>query len=189
MSATVAALVGAAIGAVAGLAGGAFAALASIRASQLAARAILAPKLHELSNAIVTLRGTMGLEPEDELRAKKNLERAWNDFAVHQRVLCPSKAIEVLAYILRTAAFEEGYTLQAVATIAGQAQDKVARIVGLYSEHVFRFRARQEEKEVIAAWLAGEARGWLSDGLRKKVAEDLNLSQSQRKRIKPANSN
>ena len=95
----------------------------------------------------------------------------------------------MLASILRAVAFEEGYTLKAVATIAGQAQDKVARIVGLYSEHVFRFRARQKEKEVIAEWLAGEAHGWLGDGLRKKVAEDLKLSRGQRKRIKPATPN
>ena len=98
MNETVAVLVAVAIGAVAGLAGGGFAALASIRASQVAARASLAPKLHELSNAIVSLQGAIRSGAQEEAEAKKNLECVWNDFAVHQRILCPSQALERLAY-------------------------------------------------------------------------------------------
>ena len=51
MSGALAALIGAAIGAVAGIVGGGFAALAAIRASQVAARGALAPKLHAMADA------------------------------------------------------------------------------------------------------------------------------------------
>ena len=88
MDEAVAALIGAAIGAVAGIAGGGFAALSALRASQVAARAELAPKLHELAAAVISLRGAIGTGTE--MKARRDIELAWNDFSVHQRVLCPS---------------------------------------------------------------------------------------------------
>ena len=138
------ALFGALIGAMAGLAGGGFAALAAIGASQVAARAQLAPKLHALTHAIITLRGTIGTH--DEMKARRDLELAWNDFGVHQRVLCPSRALEVLGYVIRRTTTEENVASDVLLTVAGQAQDKASRIVGLHSEHVFRFRARRKEE-------------------------------------------
>ena len=185
MNEAVAALIGAAIGAVAGVAGGGFAALAAIRASQVAARAELAPKLHALGRAIISLRGASGTD--DEMKARRDIEVAWNDFGVHQRVLCPSRALEMLAYLIRrTTKEEENFTPKALLTMAGQAQDKASRIVGFYSESLFRFRARQKERKLVADWLAGDAHGLLGDALRQKIAEDVGLSRRQRKRIKPA---
>lgn len=184
MSEVVAALIGASIGAVAGLAGGGFAALASIRASQIAARAALAPKLHALADAIIRLQGAAGTA--EELQRRRDLEGAWNDFGVHQRILCPSRILEVLSYVLRRAATDRNYTMQAVATVAGQAQDRAARIVGMHSDHFFRFAARRAERRIVADWLVGDARGWLGDGMRKKIAEDVGLSWLERRRIKPA---
>jgi hypothetical protein len=182
----VAALIGATIGAVAGVAGGGFAALAAIRASQVAARAELAPKLHALAGSIISLHGAIGTD--NEMKARRNIELAWNDFGVHQRVLCPSRALEMLAYLIRrTTKEEENFTPEALLTIVGQAEDKASRIVGFYSESLFRFRAQQKERKLVADWLAGDAHGLLGDELRQKFAEDVGLSRRQRKRIKPAN--
>lgn len=186
MSEVVAALVGAAIGAIAGISGGGLAALASIRASQIAARAELANKLHHLARAIIRLQGAIGTE--DELEVRRDLELVWNDLGVHQRILCPSRGLEVLANIMRRTTSEQSVSTKALVTVAGQAQEKYARVVGLYSEHLFRFRARGKEKEVMTDWLADESRGWLGDGMRIKVGKDLDLSNSQQKRIKPADS-
>ena len=185
MNETTAALLGGAIVAIAGLAGGGFAALASIRASQIAARAALAPKLHKLARAIVHLSGAAGTN--DETRRLGVLEIDWHDFSVHQRILCPSKTLEVLADLMRRTTKEyKNYAWEDLAKIAGQIQEKAARIVGLHSAHLFGFRARWQEKKVITDWLAGEAHGLLGDELRQKMAKDLGLWWWQRKRIKPA---
>lgn len=189
MSAAVAALIGAAIGAIAGLAGGGFAALAAIRASQVAARVELAPKLHALARALVTLSGVTGTGTASELKARRDMELAWNDFGTHQRILCPSRALPLLALIFRRSAKpEEGerFTTEVLLTLAGQAQERAALITGLYSEHLFRWRARRGERKIIADWLAGDAHGVLSDEMRVWIAKDLGLGWWQRRRIKPA---
>ena len=79
------ALLGALIGAVGGLAGGAFAAVASLRASQIAARAPLAEKIHTVTSRIVKLRAS--LDTEDENENRMGFEVAWNDLAVHAKIL------------------------------------------------------------------------------------------------------
>ena len=97
------------------------------------------------------------------------------------------RVLEMLAYLIhRTTKEEENFTAKALLTVAGQAQDKASRIVGFSSESLFRFRALQKERNLVADWLAGDAHGLLSDGLRQQIAEDIGLSRRRRKRIKPA---
>jgi hypothetical protein len=63
-------IVGALIGAGAGLAGGGFAALASLRASQLAARAPLASVLQTIANMIIWMNVTKGTD--EYLKARRD---------------------------------------------------------------------------------------------------------------------
>jgi len=63
-------ILGALVGAVAGLAGGGFAAIASLRASQLAARAPLGSILHEISNALIGMNATRNTPSYWEPRRK-----------------------------------------------------------------------------------------------------------------------
>ena len=99
MGAPEAALLGALIGAVGGLAGGAFAALASLRSSQIAARAPLAEKIHTVAAGIAKLQASLGTGDENQNRM--GFEVAWNDLATHAKILCPSRRIEeILGLIL-----------------------------------------------------------------------------------------
>jgi hypothetical protein len=69
--------------------GAALWALASLRSSQLAARVPLAPKIHELGNAVVRLNAAAGkADYSDRL---KDFQIAWNDLIVHQQILVPSR--------------------------------------------------------------------------------------------------
>ncbi len=86
MSPVTAALLGALIGALAGLAGGAFAAIAAIRSSQIAARAPLADKIHEIAMVAIKLR--VASTPDERNQWLIKFETAWNDFTIHQRILC-----------------------------------------------------------------------------------------------------
>lgn len=94
-----AAILGALVGAAAGLAGGGFTALASLRASQLAARAPLGPILHEISNTIIAMNATKNTT--DYWGPRREFERKWNEFAIQQRIICPSKRIGNLMDLVR----------------------------------------------------------------------------------------
>ena len=185
MSNTGALLLAAGIGALAGLGGGGLAALAVVRASQVTARVMLAPKLHAIAREIISLHGAVATRTADEAEARGKVSLAWNDFAVHQRILCPSPALELLANLILKTTKEKGDVAKLL-TLAGQAQALSAEILAVYSEHLFRSWARHKEKEIIADWLAGDASGLASDAIRTQIAEGLGLSKHQRKRIKPA---
>ena len=178
MTEALAALLGAGIGAIAGLAGGALAALASLRASQVAARAPLGAKLHTLSRRVIRLQSHIGTPKED--RARRDIEIAWNDFLTHQRVLCPSEAIEVLAYIVRRSTKEIGVPAKTWLTISGSAQERITRIVAAHSNHLFRSKAKAVERSLMEEWLLSP-HGLLIDArMRQKIAADLQLSRKTR---------
>lgn len=79
-------LVGPLIGAIAGLAGGAFAALASIRASQIAARAPLANTLFELAKAHVAL-GVSMVDKGDVSECRRYFLTIWNQLATQRNLM------------------------------------------------------------------------------------------------------
>jgi len=163
-----AALLGALIGAGAGLAGGAFAAIASLRASQIAARAPLGPVLHQISIALMHLRVTKGT-PE-YVDAQKEFQLRWNEFSIQQRILCPSKRIGNLMDLIRaTAADNRPEDRDALLLLAGQTMERVSRMVAAHSNHLFRYHARKEEAKIVQDWLASPEGRNLSDAVRANL--------------------
>ncbi len=161
-------ILGALVGAVAGLAGGGFAALASLRASQLAARAPLGPVLYEISNALIGMNTTKGTREYWEPR--REFERRWNEFSIQQRILCPSERIANLMELVREIGRNESAPIEVLLNLAGQTMEKVTRMVGAHSNHLFRFQARKEEADIIRLWLKSEQATLLSEAVRKKLA-------------------
>ncbi len=163
-----AALFGALIGATAGLAGGSLAAVASLRASQLAARAPLGPILHEIGNALIAMNATKGTE--EYWTPRREFERRWNEFAVQQRILCPSERIAALMDLVLAVARNESDSPQDLMTLAGQTIEKVTRMVGAYGNFLFRCRARREEARIIRRWLDSKQAEFLGATVRTKLA-------------------
>ena len=132
-------LLAALVGALAGLGGGGLAALASLRASQLVARAPLAASLHQLGVRLVLARAALGTSEEDG--ALRDVELQWNHFAVHQRILCPSERLERLSDVLRTEFSRADLTPDARLALAGQIVEKLSRIVGAHSSRLLRWQS------------------------------------------------
>jgi len=162
-------ILGALVGAVAGLAGGGFAAIASLRASQLAARAPLGSILHEISNALIGMNATRNTPSYWEPRRK--FERRWQEFSIQQRILCPSERISSLMDLVRAIGRNESDPPEALLNLAGQTMEKITQMVGAYSNSLFRFRARREEARIIRRWLASEQAKLLSEVVRKQLAK------------------
>jgi hypothetical protein len=161
-------ILGALVGAAAGLAGGGFAAIASLRASQLAARAPLGLVLHEISNALIGMSATRGTPAYWQPR--REFERRWNEFSIQQRILCPSERIANLMDLVRAIGRNESDPPEALLNLAGQTMEKITQMVGAYSNFLFRFRARKEEARIIQRWLKSEPAKLLSDGVRTQLA-------------------
>ena len=173
MNEVYAALLGALIGALAGLAGGAFASLASLRASQVAARAPLGQLLHEFVVCLVLLERALRRVAAAEVTAARNdIGAKWNQFAVHQRILCPSERLSVLTNVLR---FEIIARIDADPTttldLAGQIQEMVTLMVAAHSSHLFRWRASRFEARILADWLASDKSKRLSQDSRSRLAK------------------
>ncbi len=154
MDPTVAVLIGIAIGAFVGLTGAGLAAVASLRASQLAARAPLAEKLHQLAKAFVGRHPAIGTK--DEAKSTLNLQVAWNDFFTHQRILCPSERLQGMGTLFRrvmVAQHPNVKSREAAIKVLGAAQETIAKMVSAYSNHLFQWRARQEEQKVLQEFL------------------------------------
>ena len=152
------ALLGALIGAAAGLGGGAVAALASLRASQIAARAPLAAKIHVTSKRIVKLRTAIGTPDYDEHRVA--FEEAWNDLASHQKILCPSTRIEDVLSLLREVARHDPSDEEeanAEVALAGEALGRVADMIAAHSKHLLRVVAIHEERRILSSWVDDES--------------------------------
>lgn len=160
------AILGALVGAAAGLAGGGFAALASLRASQLAARAPLGPVLHEISNALIGMHATKGTSEY----WRREFERRWNEFSIQQRILCPSERIANLMDLVRAIGRNESDPPEALLNLAGQTMEKITQMVGAHVNSIFRFRARREEARIIRRWLESEPAKLLSEAVRTKLA-------------------
>lgn len=164
-----AALLGGIIGAAAGLAGGGLAALAAVRASQLAARAPLGPILCGIADTVIQLRVTAGTIERHDIEIE--FERRWREFSVHQRILCPSKRIENLLSLLLAVARDQKTQPDDLLNLAAQTLEKVTRMVGAHSRHIFRWRANLEESEIMRNWLASEESKVLSEAVRKKLSQ------------------
>jgi len=162
-----AALTGALIGALAGLAGGAFAAVASIKASQLAARTSLAELLHDLSNRLISEYGALSSSDSD--LAIEEFEQQWNRFAVHQRILCPSRTIDQLTGLFRSEFHRDDLTPETKLALAGQIQEKVAQMIGAHSTHLTRRRVCSAERRILREWLAAEPSSLLSAQARERL--------------------
>ena len=161
-------IIGALVGAAAGLAGGGFAALASLRASELAARAPLGPVLHEISNALIAMNAAKGTVAYWEPR--REFERRWSEFSIQQRILCPSERIANLMDLVRAIGRNESDPPEALLNLGGQTMEKITQMVGAYGNSLFRFRARKEEARIIRRWLESKPAELLSEVVRTKLA-------------------
>jgi hypothetical protein len=167
MTEATAALIGALIGAMGGVAGGFFGAIASLRASQTAARAPIAPTLHRLAVLLIKLRVTKGTPEYDEIR--RDFESQWSELAIQQRILCPSKRIEGLLALVWATTRDTSSKPDDLLTLAGQSLDKITRMVGAHSQHLFRWKAHRTEKEIICDWLASLESKILSSAARAEL--------------------
>ena len=161
-----AALLGAAIGGLAGLSGGAFAALASIRASQAATRAPLARLLHLLTVRIIALRVAPG---DQRSVAMNNFEEAFNEFSIHQRILCPSRRISVMCDLLRREFKNPDLDADTTLRLAGQAIERLGRMVGAHSVYLFRWRTSLFEIGIVQEWLKDPQSEVLSASARSEL--------------------
>ena len=161
-------IIGALVGAAAGIAGGGFAALASVRASQLAARAPLGLVLHQMGNALISMSVTKGTEQYWEPR--REFERKWNEFTIQQRILCPSDRIANLMELVGAIGRNDKDPAESLLNVAGQTLEKITQMVGAHSNHLFQFRARKEEARIIRRWLASEQSKVFNDAVRTKLA-------------------
>lgn len=119
-------LVGPLIGAIAGLAGGAFAALASIRASQIAARAPLANTLFELAKAHVAL-GVSMVDKGDVSECRRYFLTIWNQLATQQAILCPSNRIGALLVLMNQISQSED--ARHMLLVSGLLQSRIAMMI------------------------------------------------------------
>jgi hypothetical protein len=161
-------IIGALVGAAAGIAGGGFAALASVRASQLAARAPLGLVLHQMGNALISMSVTKGTE--DYWEPRREFERKWNEFTIQQRILCPSDRIASLMALVGAIGRSDKDPPESLLDVAGQTLEKITQMVGAHSNHLFLFRARREEARIIRRWLASDQSKVFNDTVRTKLA-------------------
>lgn len=170
MTEAASALLGALIGAVAGIAGGGFAAVASLRASQLAARAPLGPILHKIGNALTLIKTDARRGTPEYLVPRIAFERRWNEFSIQQRILCPSDRIANLMEIVRAIGRNESDPPEVLLDLAGQTLEKITQMVGAHSDSLFRFRARREEARIIRRWLESAPANSFSAAVRTRLA-------------------
>jgi hypothetical protein len=140
------ALIGAGVGALAGIGGSVVGALASLRASQLAARIPLAEKIHQLSQAVVKLTVATGKPDYSDRMA--DFQIAWNDLIVHEKILAPSRHLHLLAELVRDAAIDRSLAPGVFPTLAGEALNASTDIIAAYSGHMFRWRAWLEARQI-----------------------------------------
>ncbi len=179
MNEATAVLVGALVGAAAGLAGGGFAALASLRASQLAARAPLGPILHGLSQALVRVRTTQP-DRSDYWEAQREFELRWNEFSIQQRILCPSNRIAELMSLIQAIGRNESDPPKQLLNLAGQTMEKITQMVAAHGNSLFRLRAWGQERRIIRYWMKSKQAEELSEPIRKRLSQ---LAQSTLTRL------
>ena len=169
MTEVVIGFIGVLIGAGIGLGGAGIAALASVRASQLAARAPLAEKLHKL--------GVRGAELASALKSSSGvdeahlaLETTWSDIAAHQKILCPSARLaRVLNLIWRAHQPGEGLQEDQMVRLASEASWRAADMIAAHSKHLLRWRATREEARILDHWIDDPDSLWsdhIKDNLR-----------------------
>lgn len=169
MTEAYAALLGALIGAFGGLAGGGFAALASLRASQVAARAPLCSTLHKIAEALVRLR--IELEDQERTLAQRDFQVRWNEFSIQQRILCPSYRIEGLSSLILGAARSQNEDPDSLLMLAGQTLEKVTKMVAAHSNCLFRWQALRQEAKIIESWLDNPESKILGDNVRTRLRD------------------
>jgi hypothetical protein len=122
-----------------------------------------------VSTAIVKLR-TAVQGSDEHFEALVNFESKWREFSIQQRILCPSKRIENLMELVRATTQDQSSRPDALLQLAGQALDKVTRMIGAHSYRFFRFQARKDEATIVQEWLASPDASVLSDKVRRKLA-------------------
>ena len=146
-------LLGVLIGAFAGIGGAGVAALASVRASQLAARAPLAEKLQRLVVAGTKLTAALELR-SGATEARLALEEIWSDFSIHQKILCPSvRLAQVLGLILKAHRSGPGLEEDEIGVLAAEGGRHAAAMIAAHSRHLLRWRATREEARILAEWI------------------------------------
>ncbi|HVN64063.1 MAG TPA: hypothetical protein VMT58_05465 [Candidatus Binataceae bacterium] len=167
MNEAAAVIVGALVGAAAGVAGGGVAAIASLRASQLSARAPLGPILVEIKNTLIQMNVTRGTD--EYWQHRKEFEKRWGEFSVQQRILCPSDRIANLMGLVRAIGGNSSDPPEALLNLAGQTMEKITQMVAAHGNFLFRFRARLEEARIIRRWLDSESSKLLSEEVRTQL--------------------
>lgn len=172
VDATEAALIGAAVGAAGGIAGGALAALATIRANQVTARAPLASILVEMEQALINAATGTGTQLQQV--ASVAFECAWNAFATHQRILCPSKRLEETWNVLRLEFQTPSLSTRDKLAVSSRIVDLTCHLVAAHSGALFRWRAEQAEVEILSTFLASPSGQALAPASRSRLERVLN---------------
>jgi len=104
------------------------------------------------------------------LGARREFERGLSEFSIQQRILCPSDRIANLMDLLSAIGRNQTDPIEAVLNLAGQTLEKVTRMVGAHSNHLFLCAAKREEAKIIRLWLKSEQATLLSEAVRQKLA-------------------
>src|SRR4051812_4741010 len=134
-----------------------------MRASQLAARAPLPEKIHELNKTVVTLRGALGTPAFNT--ALKDFSLRWNDFIVHQKILAPSRRIGLLSDLVLAATIDNQISPNDMVRVVGDSMAAVTEMIAQQSSHIFRWRAHLAEKGITRKFRAGAIAGLKSPHL------------------------
>jgi len=159
-------LVAALIGVAGGLGGGLLAAVASLRASQLAARAPLADAIADVAVAAVEYSGAPGSVSGG---GNDQFHSAWNRLSVQQRILCPSSRIEALLALVLEAATQPGLSTEQRMTLIGESLEKISQMVGAHSRRLLRTQASYEEIQILERWLATRNSSYMSSALQREL--------------------
>src|SRR5580704_4596423 len=90
------------------------------------------------------------------LSARGEFERGLSEFSIQQRILCPSDRIANLMDLLRAIGRNQSDPVEAVVNLAAQTMEKITRMVGAHSNHLFQCCAKKEEAKIIRLWLKSE---------------------------------
>ena len=129
---------------------------------------VLGPVLQRIAETVVSMNATKGTDAY--LSARGEFERGLSEFSIQQRILCPSDRIANLMDLLRAIGRNQSDPVEAVVNLAAQTMEKITRMVGAHSNHLFQCCAKKEEAKIIRLWLKSEQATLLSEPVRKKLA-------------------
>jgi hypothetical protein len=103
------------------------------------------------------------------LEARRDFEQRWSELSIQQRILCPSRRIEGLLSLVRATAEDVSSPPDDLLNLAGQALEKVTRMIGAHSHHILAWRVRRAEAKILYAWLASQESCVLAEAVRSKI--------------------